>query len=277
MSDDKVDIVIQGIYNDYTDEIIELYLTIPFVNNIIVSCWQNNKESTNCDRVTFVRNVPPESAGTDNRNMQIVSSLNGLKKCQSKFSIKTRSDQKFTYDSMMNMYDFYMKNNERALLHQYDYDKPKNKILVAGIYSNLLFSPRDHIFWGNTQDLIDLFDIPLEKNGLIEKIRIPKNRLARYYDYFIRTETYIGVHYCSKFNDELYRVIIKDDEHLYDHAIYWYYTKDLSNNITPLVFKSFPKSIIQLDWSHSSGNLYKLGRSEECSYLIGCSWDENGF
>ena len=59
--------------------------------------------------------------------MQIVSSLNGLKKCQSKFSIKTRSDQKFTYDSMMNMYDFYMKNNERALLHQYDYDKPKIK------------------------------------------------------------------------------------------------------------------------------------------------------
>ena len=98
MIDSKVDIVIQGQYSNYTDEIIELYLTLPFVNNIIVSCWEDNQENTYYEKVIFIRNKYPESPGTDNRNLQILSSLNGLKECQSEFSIKTRSDQKFTYE-----------------------------------------------------------------------------------------------------------------------------------------------------------------------------------
>lgn len=272
----KVDIVIQGPYTNFTDEIVKLYLTLPFVNNIIVSCWEEDKENFYRDRVLFVRNKYPESTGTDNKNLQITTSLNGLKKCETKFSVKTRSDQKFTYESMMNMYDFFMHNNQKSINYQYDSDKPKNKILVAGIYFGHLFSPTDHIFWGNTEDLVELFDIPLEKNSIIDKVRIPKSVLANYYNYFVRTETYIGVRYCSKFNDELYRVIIKDDEHLYDNAIYWYYTKDLSDNITPLVFKSFPKSCIEFDWLHSSG-LHQIGLLKGDGYFNRpyCFWDED--
>lgn len=270
MTETKVDIVIQGEYTDYTDEIIELYLTLPFVNNIIVSCWEDNQENTCYEKVIFIRNKYPESPGTDNRNLQILSSLNGLKECQSKFAIKTRSDQKFTYESMIKMYDFFMQNNQKSINYQYESDKPYNKIMVAGIYGNLLFCPRDHIFWGRTSDLIELFDIPLEKNGFIEKVRIPKQRLWMYYNHFIRTETYIGAHYCSKFNDELYRIIINDKDHLYDGAIYWYYTKFLSDNITPLVFKSFPKSMIYFDWPCKPEFTVQ-------SYIDACSWHEDGY
>ena len=141
--------------------------------------------------------------------------------------------------------------------------------MVAGIYSNLLFCPRDHIFWGRTNDLIELFDIPLEKNGFIEKVRIPKQRLWMYYNHFIRTETYIGVHYCSKFNEELYKMILNPHECLYDGAIYWYHSKGVSDNITPLVFKSFPKSTVYFDWPCKPEFTVQ-------SYLDVCSWHEDG-
>ena len=273
-----LDVVIQGPYTDFTDGIIDSYQKIPFINNIIVSCWDDDKKSKPKRRVEFVRNECPHSPGTDNRNLQIVTSLNGLKKCDTKFAIKTRSDHKFTYDSMMKMYEFFMHHNERQMCYQYDQSKPYNRILVAGIHLELLFSAKDHIYWGNTEDLIELFNIPLEKNGLVETIRVPKERLGMYYEYFIRTETYIGAHYCSNFNDEINRFLLLPREHLHDNAVYWYHCKQRSDEIFYKIFKSFPKSTIQFDWFHThSGKLHEIGRSPECSYLTSCYWHDEGF
>jgi hypothetical protein len=270
MNQEKLDIVIQGRYDDYTDEIIDSYLKLPFLNKVIVSCWEDNKNSIYKRGTTFLRNEYPQSPGTDNRNLQIVSSLNGLKLCETKFSIKMRSDQKFSYDSMMKMFDFFMENNQASISFQYDHQKPRNKILVAGWYPGLLFCPRDHIFWGNTDDLVDLFDIPLEINGFIQKVKVPKERLWMYYNYFIRTETYIGAHYCSNFDETVNRFLLKPEEHLYDGAVYWYYTKDFSDRITPSVFKSFPKEVINFDWPCKKDFTIQ-------SYLDACSWCEDFF
>lgn len=254
---EKFDIVIQGNYTDHTDEIISSYLNIPFVNKIIVSCWANNKSPEDYGKkVSFIRNQHPFSSGTDNKNLQIVSSLNGLKECEADFTVKNRSDQKFNYDSMMRMYEFTLSTQER--------------ILVSGIYNQLLFCPRDHTFWGKTKDLIRLFDIPLEVNSLIDKVKISKENLWKYYEYFIRTETYLGAHYCSNFNEEIYRFLLKPEEHLYDNAIYWYHCKNISDIITPTVFKSFPKSIVYFDWFN------KKNFSIE-DYHNSCCWDEEGF
>ena len=271
---EKIDIVIQGPYSSYTDFIAESYLELPFVNNIIISCWEDNKLPKEKRRIEYVRNKYPLSHGTDNKNLQIVSSLNGLKKCKTNFAVKTRSDQKFTYDSMMKMYDFFFENNERKLPYQYDNKKPYNRILVAGLYPNLLFSMRDHIFWGKIDDLVELFNIPLEQHSLVDKIKVPKERLGNYCDYFIRTETYIGAHYCSNFNEEINRFLLKPEEHLYDNAIYWHYSKEVCNNITYSIFKSFPKSIIDLDWVKCQS--MNFGFSVE-HYKMYSSWDEDGF
>jgi hypothetical protein len=263
-----IDIVIQGKYDEYTDEIIDSYLELPFLNQIIVSCWEDNKTLRDVDRVQYIRNEYPDSSGTDNRNLQIVSSLNGLRHCTSDFSVKMRSDQKFTYESMVKMYDFFMENKATSTYYEYNLEKPNNTILVAGIYPYLLFCPRDHMFWGHTQDLIDLFNIPLEKYGLIDKVKIPKERLWKYYDHFIRTETYIGTHYCSNFNEILNRFILKPEEHLYDGAIYWYYAKEFSDKITPSVFKSFPREVIDFEWPCKKDFTVQ-------SYLDACWWHED--
>lgn len=268
---EKIDIVIQGPYTDYTDSIVESYLELPFVKNIIVSCWEDNKPPKEKRRVKYIRNKYPISPGTDNKNLQIVSSLNGLKECKTDFAVKTRSDQTFTYDCMMKMYDFFFNNRETNFHYQYNHKKPFGRILVAGIYSNFLFAPRDHIFWGHTDDLIELFDIPLEQNSLIDKVKVPKERLGNYCSYYTRTETYIGAHYCANFDEGILRFLILPEQHLYDGAEYWFYSKQISDNTTHKVFKSFPKEIIDLHWSH------KNFESSVEHYKMEISWHEEGY
>jgi hypothetical protein len=252
ISENRVNVILQGKYDEYSDEIIESYLNIPCVNDVIVSCWKDNKDSVYpkyfSDRVKFVRNDYPESPGTDNRNLQIYSSLQGLKKSNTMYSVKMRSDQKYTHDSMMKMFDFFMENKDKVSSYQHDYKKPKGTIFVAGLYFNLLFCPRDHIFWGYTEDLIDLFDIPLEKYGLIDQIKVAKQQLHNYYNYFIRTETYIGAHYCAKFNDEINTFILRPNECLHDGGIYWYYSKDVSIRTITKAFLPFSKDVIDFEW-----------------------------
>ena len=81
VKENQMDIVLQGSYDEVTDDIIREYIKLPFVRNIIVSCWKNDK--SNCyfdDRVEYIRNDHPLTYGTDNRNLQIVSSFAGIKR-----------------------------------------------------------------------------------------------------------------------------------------------------------------------------------------------------
>jgi FkbM family methyltransferase len=256
---EKMDIVLQGKYNEYTDEIIDEYLRVPFVNNVIVSCWEDDRpDHYRSPKVKYVRSVYPLTPGTCNKNLQITTSFAGIKLCKTKFSAKMRSDQKYNYNSMMNMYEFLMENHTEG------------KIFVAGMFPSLLFHPRDHIYWGTTENLHQLFDIPLEYNSLIDKVRIGKYELAEYANYLTRPETYIGAHYCAKFDDGIKKMLIEPEKYLYDDAIHWQYAKDFSDRITPLMFKSFSRKCIDFDWTCKSGFTIQ-------SYLDVCSWHGDNF
>lgn len=270
----KHDIVIQGPYTDFTDYIVESYLKLPFVNKIIISCWDDNKIPKNSRKVKVIRNKYPQSSGTDNKNLQIVSSLNGLRKCESDFAIKVRSDQRFTYDSMMKMYDFFIENIGKDLSYEFNPEKPNSKIFVAGFHPNLLFSVRDHLFWGYTDDLIDLFDIPLETNSLIDYIKVPKKRLINYTHRFTRTETYLGAHYCANFCEQINFFLLNPYEHLFDNCFYWDSVKQISDKFTPVAFKSFPKNLIQLEWVNWRPDGFYFDFE---SFLNTSSWHEDGF
>lgn len=270
----KHDIVIQGPYTDFTDYVVDSYLKLPFVNKVIVSCWNDNKLPKNRRRVKVIRNEYPSSPGTDNKNLQIVSSLNGLKECESEFAIKVRSDQRFTYESMMQMYEFFVENYGKTNSHQYNSDKPNSKIFVAGLYTNLLFSMRDHLFWGYTDDLIDLFDIPLEKNSLIDYVKVPKERLGMYTSHFIRTETYLGAHYCANFSEEVNYFLLDPYQNLFDGCGHWNYVKEVSDKLIPQAFKSFPRSAINLEWVNWRPQGFNFDFE---SFLNGSSWHEDGY
>jgi len=272
----KVDIILQGQYSEYVLDTAKHYLNLDFVNNIIISCWENDDIPDIKDvRIRVVKNKEPQNPGTGQRNLQIVSSLNGIKAADTNFVVKMRNDQRYTLDSMYNMYDFFGDNNGRDVTYENDHEKPYNKICVAGNFNNLLFHPRDHIFWGNKEDLIDLFDIPLEDWALQDKIKLNHpGEYSLYYDKYIRTETYIGTHYAAKFNNRINHYLLKPESNLYDRSNNWEEVKRLSDNITPQIFKSFPKKGIELEWPKYGWDKYPY-QNQKIQH--GESWHEDGF
>jgi len=258
---EKIDIVLQGKYIEFTNEIIEDYYKLPFVNKIILSCWENDAvEYSDENKIKIVYNKQPSTSGTDNRNLQIITSLNGLKCVNTDYSIKMRTDQKYTYDSMMNMYSFFIQN------------KNEERIFVPGMYPHLLFHPRDHVFWGKTESLLKMFDIPLEINGLTDRVKISKNELWKYYEYFVRSETYIGAHYCSNYDDRIKLFLIDPQKYLFDNAPNWKEAYEVSKQLSKRIFKSFPKENIDLIWPNKNWETYPY----ENQYKTGERWHEDG-
>jgi hypothetical protein len=259
------DIIIQGNYDEFTDVIIDCYLQLPFVDNIILSCWEGNVVSKNTidnPKIKVVVNSYPFQYGTDNRNLQIVSSLSGVRQVTNTHSAKMRSDQLYSIDSMMQMYEFYMAN------------KKPHQLYVAGMYPTLLFHPRDHIFWGETQDLLKMFDAPLEYNGLTDRVRIDKQNLAKFYPFFIRVETYLGAHYCSNFDERIKFMLAQPEKYLYDSAPLWYDAYNVSQEVTSVFFRSFPRIGVDLAWPKKgwTNYPYEIQHRDYQEY-----WAEEGF
>ena len=247
-SEDKIDIVLQGPYKDYVLETANHYLNLPFVNNIIISCWKgDNTPSVHHDSIFIIKNDIPKSDGTANRNLQIVSSLNGIQFSTSKFVIKMRNDQKYDLDSMKKMYDFYIKHQIKPDLNN-GHNSPLGKIFTAGIFEGFPLHPRDGIFWGYREDLIKLFSCPLEPISIHEKANIGKREYWKYYKYYIRTESYLGVHYASNFNDEVKEFLLDPKTFLFDEAPKYKHALKVSEPLTKKLFKSFPKTGIDLEW-----------------------------
>ena len=272
---EKIDIVLQGKYNDNVLLISEYYLELDFVNNIIVSCWEDdNVPSINNRNITVIKNKQPNNPGTGQRNLQIVSSLNGIKKTTTKYIVKIRNDQRYTHDSFIKMYDFYEKNKVKKASFYYDDKKPYNRICVSGNFSEFSFHPRDHLFWGHKEDLIDLFSLPLEYGKLTDKVKfIQPEDYSLYYDYFIRTETYIGAHYISNFNRMTNYYLLSPEKYLYDNSEMYHESKKLSDELTPKIFKSFPRTGIDLEWYKYGWKTYPYDIQRE---RFKERWDEAG-
>jgi hypothetical protein len=270
-----IDIVLQGKFTDYVNETANYYIELPYVNKVIISCWENDSiKILNNSKIEYVVSKIPSNQGTGNRNYQILSSLNGLKKCKSKYSIKFRNDQRYYHDSMNYMYNYWFENNKKEINYWDDESKPKGKILVGGNFICFPFHPRDHFYYGFTEDLIDLFDIPLENSSIYEKINISKKDEWKYYQYYIRTESYIGTHYASRFYEKIKLFLLNPEKYLYDESEKIKESLSLSNILTPKIFKSFPKySFKNMEWPTYNWKEYQF----EDQYYNFCErWHEDG-
>lgn len=264
----QIDIVIQGPYTDFTDEIISEYLNLSFVNKIIVSCWEKEVPSTNGipvynkdeiyehEKVEFVRSIDNlDYSGVLNINYQLVTSLAGLKKSENDLCVKLRSDQKFTPEAMSNMYEFFIENIHitKPDINFIDSDQTaKGKIFIAGNFNAYLFHPRDWIFWGYRDDLINLFDAPFQVNEECRKLNVNKQKCEQNGDYyfklFTRPETYLGAYYCSRFDARIVEMVNNQSEYLYDNAPRIQEAYHVSNEIMSKLFKSFPRTGINFIW-----------------------------
>jgi hypothetical protein len=272
---EKIDIVLQGKFEDRVNQTAKDYLEYPFVNKVVISCWEGDNVSfENNERIEYVISKPPEKIGTGRRNYQIVSSLNGLKKCESKIAAKFRSDQQ--YHSIDKMYDFFLSNSQREATYFNNSAKPLGKILVGGNFVCYPFHPRDHFFWGYTEDLIDLFSIPLEQISLYDKIVVDQDKREewQFYKYFVRTETYIGSHYASRFIEFIKFYILESEHYLQDGGSKIEEAMQISNQVTPKIFKSFPRECIEkMTWFKYNWNEYKTDSQYN---NFGERWHEDG-
>jgi hypothetical protein len=243
------DIVIQGPIYDHTFNLIETYKDLSFVNKVVISTWHECKEACkkiNYDNVEIIYNDEISFSGVGNRNKQIISSFNGLKACTSEYAIKIRTDTFWTEESMYQMVDFFHKYKKCNLRRIDDTKKPKGRIFCAGIYANFPFHPFDWMFWGYKEDLIDFFDIPLcnviPTDGYHDKTR---------------AETYLGSHYCAKFDEEIADMVQRTDLYLCDGSPYVRFAIKKSRSLGSKILKPFPKSIMNVLWyKQSSVNYY---------------------
>lgn len=242
------DLVIQGPVYDHTFKLIEEYKDLDFINKIIISTWKEWEEvckQINHNNVEILINDEIEFAGQENRNKQIVSSLNGIRSCNSEFVIKTRSDMLWTKSSMSDMKDFFFKYNKCKVTRIDDKNKPLGRIFCAGIYDNFPFHPFDCMFWGFKEDLVDFFLM----------IRQPP-RSTHNYNSQTRAETYIASFYYAKFYPEVIGMVKKPDLYLYDNSLLFQNALNKSRQIGSAILKPFPKSIMKMYFYKQSSTKY---------------------
>lgn len=218
-----IDIVLQGALNEYAVEVANHYAELDFVNRIILSCWQGDPYILVRNEKTIVLRNERVDPGVGNRNLQIKSSHEGLKFCQTNVSVKMRNDQKVSHDSMKMMYEYYSLYSFSVV----------NKIFVAGIFPTFPFHPRDHIFWGWTSNLKLLFNIPTDDESLSDD-----------YTKYMRSEAYICMWYYAKFSDEAANMVWYKEDYLLDNSPRRNEAIELTKELD--LFKPFPK--IDFEW-----------------------------
>lgn len=256
------DIIIQGPYRkEYTAKLIDKCLELSFVKNVIVSYWNDdNAQVYQKRRVVYINDRKPNEFGTDNRNLQIVSTQNALRHVTSTYCVKMRSDQEYDLEGLNDMHEHYEKERKEY----------PNAIFVGGVFPNLLFHPRDHIFWGTTDQIKQLFDVPLEKDGFASKNNVSKSELANHYDQFVRTETYLGSRYIARFEDELGEMIEQPELYLHDDSAKWDEAHKKSVEVMNEYFRPFSEKL-SMYW-HSKEMYYPY---EQQRAVYGERWAED--
>ena len=235
----KTDIVIQGGMWENTYLTALSYLPLDFVNNIIISTWDYEKAKCDLypsnDRIRYVFSTPPEHDGGGNVNYQIISSAEGIKKCNTPTVVKMRSDQTIILEDMEKLNRFYTKFHEG------------NEIFVLGLGTHHPYHPQDHVFWGNREDVETLFTIPLSTWPSYNNVNFRTTHL--------RSPLYLGAYYYSTFSEVAKEHFTNPKEYLLDDANKRSEAFEEYDKIKYLGFKPFPR--VRMSWhKYGGGYLY---------------------
>lgn len=187
----KLDIVMQGPIWGVTYGNAVQFLNNEFVNSVIISTWEEDHVVSDNARIIIVKTKKPENNDIGNMNLQIVSTMEGLKLTKSHLVLKIRSDEFITQPSMMKLYQFVCSNINNTNIEYFDGTRRLGNLFVLSIHNEIPFHPRDHIFCGYREDMIKLFNIPLTPKYLHKtSFDFSKN---------IRSEVYLAAMYFANF------------------------------------------------------------------------------
>jgi hypothetical protein len=112
---------------------------------VFVSTWEGNNLIDCCKHATVLKNRPPDKAGLQNFMLQLVSTIEGLKRITTSHVIKVRGDEFFGYSSLLEK----MKNDP-------------DLIFTASIFfrsfSVIPYHISDHLIAGRTDYLLKMFE-----------------------------------------------------------------------------------------------------------------------
>lgn len=198
----NIGIVIQGplvIEENFTLETVKLYKSFFKNIQIVVSSWEGENQNyvslIKSEDVTVVLNKKPKNAGALNSNLQIVTTLSGLRELEKKevdFVLKTRSDQRiYNYNSI----DFF-----QTLIKKYPPINILQKSRIVSInFTTLKYRPYsigDMCMFGSLSDIISYWDIELEDRKMVRKelLGLTISELTK----LNVAETYYCTHYLNK-------------------------------------------------------------------------------
>ena len=155
-------------------------------SRIIVSTWVNQPTAhLDYDRLVVSEDPGPTVVGygktarnpkINNVNRQIVSTLNGLRRVETKYAVKVRSDIVFNSDVFKIFFEKYPARDSRYVIS-------KKRIVGSSCYAReyylglpIAFHPSDFFFFGLLDDLILLWDVPLIEDYKFRRLYFGKSQ-----------------------------------------------------------------------------------------------------
>lgn len=171
-----ITVVVQGAIDEkFTPLVLKSIRKSLKGSKIILSTWEGaDIENLDYDEVILNKDVGPNiclDGSSFNIGRQIFSTIEGLKRVKTKYAIKVRSTCIIKDSAFIKYFDCFNEYN-----HNYKFFK--NRIIVPSFYTVLgkgnnkysdiethyMYEVSDWFYFGLTEDLIKLFDIPLPPN-----------------------------------------------------------------------------------------------------------------
>lgn len=254
-----MDIILQGPLFNCTLEAANKYSKFDFIDKVIISHWDHepriktDSRIYNNTKIVEILTKDPENIGKANINRQIISTQAGLELVTSNICVKMRSDQLIEDTSFLKLYEYFNKISKEETPTYLDGAILKSKIGVLGIQRTFPFHPQDHIFWGYTEDIKKLFDIPLQDPPLNRNDPLSGVDYAR----DLRCTILIGVTFHARFDERIKNFLDNKEIYLLDKAPKRNEAMQLSEEYKDKIFKPFPK--IDMYWEkYKSGYWYDM-------------------
>lgn len=150
---------------------------------IILSTWQgSNVDGLDYDELILSKDpgaeiLHPQWTQYHNLNRQIVSTKAGLQKAKRKYTLKIRTDIKLTSNSFLEYFGKFPQRSEKLKLL-------KERVLVCQYYCRKAevfpYHLSDWVFFGLTEDVQNIWDIPLAKEPEMTKWFYKHNLLPKH-------------------------------------------------------------------------------------------------
>lgn len=227
---------------------------------IIISTWEgSNIDNLIYDKIIFNKDPGPilmtlnGKIRNNNTNRMITSTINGLKQASRKYVIKMRSDLYFENLNFLKYFKKYSKRENKGILNS------RILTLSANNYrrsSDIIFTLNDWFMFGEKEDIIKVWDIPLQEE---KKLYKEENKLPEFEKNLVG-EDYVWSSFLKK--DDFFKKILnkykfkipitEENVNFYEKSLAEYVIiyngKDLGINS----YKYFNKNYVRRDFAKAS-------------------------